>query len=198
MRQQTQAGFAPVTNASSGTGAVYVGRLSKRDLTGAQKMEAVGRHAVRYSLALVLLWIGGMKFTAYEAEGISGFVSHSPLMSWAYSVFSVQGFSALLGGTEIAVALLIAARPLSARAALVGSGWAVGMFLTTLSFLLTTPGVWEASAGGFPALSVLPGQFLAKDFVLFGTSLWLFGDDWRALAAPGPHPRPDQRRATMT
>jgi uncharacterized membrane protein YkgB len=123
-----------------------------------------------------------MKFTAYEAQGISGFVSNSPLMSWAYWVLSVRGFSALLGVTEIVIAMLIASRPFSARAALVGSGLAVGMFLTTLSFLLTTPGVWEASAGGFPALSVVPGQFLAKDFVLFGASLRLFGDDWRALA----------------
>src|SRR5690606_3228306 len=112
---------------------------------------------LRYGLVLVLLWIGGMKFTAYEAAGISGFISNSPLMSWAYSVFSVESFSALLGFTEIAVALLIAARPVSVRAALVGSLLATGMFLTTLSFLLTTPGVWEASAGGFPALSVVPG-----------------------------------------
>jgi uncharacterized membrane protein YkgB len=156
-------------------------------LTWAQKMEAVGRHTVRYSLVLVLLWIGGMKFTAYEAEGIAGFVSNSPLMSWAYSVFSIQGFSALLGGTEIAIALLIAARPLSARSALVGSASAAGMFLTTLSFLLTTPGVWEASAGGFPALSVVPGQFLVKDFVLFGASLWMCGEDWCALTTSRSH-----------
>jgi uncharacterized membrane protein YkgB len=156
-------------------------------LTGAHTVEALGRHAARYGLVLVLFWIGGMKFTAYEAEGISGFVSNSPLMSWAYSVFSVRGFSALLGVTEIAIALLIAARPLSARAALVGSALGTGMFLTTLSFVLTTPGVWEASAGGFPALSVVPGQFLAKDFVLFGASLRLFGDDWRALTAGQSH-----------
>jgi uncharacterized membrane protein YkgB len=102
-------------------------------------------------------------------------------MSWAYSVFSVRGFAALLGVTEIAVALLIASRQLSARTALVGSAMAVGMFLTTLSFLLTTPGVWEPSAGGFPALSVVPGQFLVKDFVLFGASLRLFGEDFRTL-----------------
>jgi uncharacterized membrane protein YkgB len=148
---------------------------------GAKAVEALGRYTARYGLVLALLWIGGMKFTAYEAEGISGFVSNSPLMSWAYSVFSVQSFSALLGVTEIAIALMIASRPFSARAAFVGSGLAVGMFLTTLSFLVTTPGVWEASAGGFPALSVVPGQFLAKDFVLFGASLRLFGDDWRAV-----------------
>jgi len=147
----------------------------------ADLVEALGRHTVRYTLVLVLLWIGGMKFTAYEAEGISGFVSNSPLMSWAYSMFSIRSFSALLGATEIAIALLIAAGPLSSRAAVVGSAAAVGMFSTTLSFLLTTPGVWEPSAGGFPALSVVPGQFLLKDFVLFGASLWMFGEAWHAL-----------------
>jgi uncharacterized membrane protein YkgB len=146
-----------------------------------EAVEALGRQALRYGLVIVLLWIGGMKFTAYEAEGISGFVSNSPPMSWAYSVFSVRGFAALLGVTEIVVALLIASRPLSARTALIGSAMAVGMFLTTLSFLLTAPGVWEPSAGGFPALSVLPGQFLAKDFVLLGASLRLFGEDFRTL-----------------
>jgi uncharacterized membrane protein YkgB len=158
----------------------------------AQWFAGLGRHSVRYSLVLVLLWIGAMKFTAYEAAGISGFVANSPLMSWAYSLFSIQGFSALLGVTEIAVALLIAARPLSARVSLVGSALAAGMFLTTLSFLLTTPGVWEASAGGFPALSVVPGQFLVKDFVLFGAALWLFGDDWRALTTSGSHQQQDK------
>jgi len=158
-------------------------RVAPLSSAGARSVEALGRYTARYGLVLALLWIGGMKFTAYEAEGISGFVSNSPLMSWAYSVFSVKNFSALLGVTEIAIALMIASRPFSARAAFVGSGLAVGMFLTTLSFLVTTPGLWEPSAGGFPALSVVPGQFLVKDFVLFGASLRLFGDDWRALTA---------------
>lgn len=160
--------------------------------TAAQAVEAVGRQSVRYGLVLVLFWIGGMKFTAYEADGISGFVANSPLMSWAYSLFSVRGFSTLLGVTEIATALLIATRPFSVRASLVGSALAVGMFMTTLSFLLTTPGVWEASAGGFPALSVVPGQFLAKDFVLFGAALWLFGQDWRVLTTSASHRQQDE------
>ena len=162
-------------------------RLNRRArpliLTAEPILEAVGRHSIRYGLVLVLFWIGGMKLTAYEAEGISGFVSHSPLMSWAYSVFSVRSFAALLGITEVTVALLIAVRPISARAALVGSTMAIGMFLATLSFLVTTPGVWEATAGGFPALSVVPGQFLVKDFVLLGAALSLLSDDWRTLAA---------------
>ena len=65
--------------------------------TWAERVEAVGRHSARYGLVLVLLWIGGMKFTAYEAAGTSVFVANSPLMSWAYSLFSVQGFSAVPG-----------------------------------------------------------------------------------------------------
>jgi uncharacterized membrane protein YkgB len=152
-----------------------------RTLAWAKRLEAAGRYTLRYGLVLVLVAIGGMKFTAYEAEGISVFVANSPFMSWTYSVVSIRGFAGLLGGIEIAIALIIAARPLSLRASAVGSAAAVGMFLTTLSFLLTTPGVWEPSAGGFPALSVLPGQFLLKDVVLLGASMWLCGDDWLTL-----------------
>src|SRR5262249_36575709 len=74
------------------------------------------------------------------AEGISSFVSNSPLMSWAYKFMSIRGFSAVLGVVEVAIAILIAVRPLSARASILGSALAVGMFLTTLSFLITTPG----------------------------------------------------------
>ena len=58
----------------------------------AERLEAAGRHSLRYGLVLVLLWIGGMKFTAYEAEGISGLVANSPLMAWAYQI-SALGFS---------------------------------------------------------------------------------------------------------
>src|SRR5512146_325920 len=109
------------------------------------QVEAVGRELTRYGLVVVVGWIGLMKFTAYEAEGIRPFVTNSPLMSWVYGLMSVQGFSALLGVIEVAVAALIAARPFSPRASLVGSALAIGMFLTTLSFLVTTPGVWEPS-----------------------------------------------------
>jgi uncharacterized membrane protein YkgB len=93
---------------------------------------------------------------------------------------SHRGFSAVLGVVELTIAILIAARPFSPRASVVGSAVAVGMFLTTLSFLVTTPGVWEPSAGGFPALSGAPGQFLLKDLALLGISLWSFGEAWQA------------------
>jgi uncharacterized membrane protein YkgB len=60
------------------------------------------------------------------------------------------------------------------------------MFLTTLSFLATTPGVWEPSAGGFPALSGFPGQFLIKDLALLGIALWSLGEAWKASQRRGP------------
>jgi len=144
------------------------------------RVEAVGRELARYGLVVVVGWIGLMKFTAYEAEGIRLYVTNSPLMSWVYEFMSVRGFSALLGVIEVGVAVLVAARPLSPRASAVGSALAVGMFLTTLSFLATTPGVWEPSAGGFPALSGKPGQFLLKDLALLGIALWSFGESWKA------------------
>jgi uncharacterized membrane protein YkgB len=140
----------------------------------------VGRELARYGLVAVVAWIGLMKFTGYEAEGIRPLVAHSPLLSWIYGLMSVRAFSAVLGVVEIAVALLIAARPFSPRASAVGSALAIGMFLTTLSFVVTTPGVWEPSAGGFPALSAMPGQFLIKDLALLGISLWSLGESWQA------------------
>jgi reactive chlorine resistance protein C len=144
------------------------------------QVEAVGRELTRYGLVVVVGWIGLMKFTAYEAEGIHSFVAFSPLLSWVYGLTSVRGFSGVLGVVEVAIALLIAARPFSPHASALGSALAVGMFLTTLSFLVSTPGVWEASLGGFPALSALPGQFLIKDLALLGISLWSLGEAWHA------------------
>ena len=149
------------------------------------RAEAIGRELARYGLVVVVVWIGLMKFTNYEAEGISGFVANSPLMSWVYGFMSVRSFSAVLGVVEVAIALLIALRPIWPRASALGSALAIGMFLTTLSFLITTPGVWEPSLGGFPALSAAPGQFLIKDLALLGIALWSLGESWTAAEQPG-------------
>lgn len=146
----------------------------------ANSVQLAGGYLLRYGLVLVLAWIGAMKFTAYEANGIQGLVATSPLMSWMYGVLSLQGVSNLLGVVEISTALLIALRPLSARLAIIGSCLAILTFLTTLTFLFSLPG-WEPSLGGFPALSD-SGGFLLKDAVLFGASVWSLGE---ALTADG-------------
>jgi len=146
------------------------------------KLEAAGLYVARYSLVLVLVWIGLMKFTAYEAGAIQPLVANSPLMSWLYAVFSVQATSNLIGVAEIAAGLLIAIRPWSAAAAVLGSLMAVATFVITLTFLFSTPG-WEASLGGFPALSVAPGQFILKDAVLLGAAIWSLGEALRHVGA---------------
>ncbi len=142
------------------------------------KLEGIGGLIIRYGLVLILLWIGGMKFTAYEAKGLEGIVSTSPLLSWGYQVFSLQGFSNLLGVTEIAFALLIAARPLAPLASALGSFGAIGMFLVTLSFFFSAAGIW-AKDYGFPVLGGT-GQFLVKDILLLGAAVWTAGESLRA------------------
>jgi len=144
-------------------------------------IENVGKHIVRWGLVVVLAWIGGMKFTSYEAMGIQPLVAHSPFISWMYDFLSIRSFSAMLGCIEIATATLLALRYVSPIASAAGSVLAIGLFATTLSFLFTTPG-WEASLGGFPALSAMPGQFLLKDIVLFGAAVWSFGESLRAIS----------------
>ena len=133
-----------------------------------------GRLLVRYGLVAVIAWIGALKYGTYEAAAIQPLIAHSPLLSWLYHIFSVRALGAALGTAEITAALLIALRPLWPRVSAVGSAFGVLLFLGTLSFLFTTPGV--TAAGGFPVLSVLPGQFLLKDLVLLGAALWTLGD----------------------
>src|SRR3954451_22343911 len=148
----------------------------------AERLNTIGIHITRYGLVIVLLWIGGMKFTSYEAAGIKALRARSPPMGWGDRFRWGGGVSAFLGVVEIAIGLLIAARPLWAMGSAVGGALASGMFLTTLSFLLTTPG-WEPSLGGFPALSAMPGQFLLKDVVLLGASLFTAGESLEAAGS---------------
>src|SRR5438132_979776 len=104
------------------------------------RVQALGSLVLRYGLVLVIGWIGLMKFTEYEAKGIEPLVAHSPLMSWLYGFLTVRAFSNALGIVEVAIAILIGLRHWSAKVSALGSGGAVLMFLSTLSFLFSTPG----------------------------------------------------------
>jgi uncharacterized membrane protein YkgB len=131
------------------------------------------------SLALIYTWFGGMKFTAYEAEGLIGLVSNNPLLSWTYSLFSPRDFSSLLGVIELSIGALIAARVFNPIYSTVGGLLSAGLFVTTLSFMVTTPGVIVPELG-FPAITVAPGQFLLKDVGLLALSLWIAVDSFIA------------------
>lgn len=129
--------------------------------------------AIRYALVVIFVWFGLQKFSAYEANAIAGLAINSPIFSLLHKTLGVQGFSNFIGVTEIMAAICIAAHPLSARLGILGGIIASATFFVTLSFMFTTPGVAEASAGGFPIISVLPGQFLLKDLVLLAVSIRL-------------------------
>ena len=137
-----------------------------------------GAAVLRYGLVVLVLWFGIFKFTPTEAHAIQPLVANSPLLSWLYAFTDVRGASRIIGVAEIVIALLIAARPLSSRASAVGSIGAIVMFLTTLSFLVTTPGSWGVVDGVLVPTGA--GGFLIKDLLLLGAALWTAAE---ALAA---------------
>ena len=140
---------------------------------------AIAALVARYALVIVIAWFGAMKFTYYESHGISPLVANSPYMSWLYDIMSISTFGRFLGSFELFAALLLALKPWYPKASVLGGILACLFFLNTLGFMITTPDVGEASAGGFPVLSA-NGQFLMKDIALFGLALWLLVDAFDA------------------
>lgn len=139
------------------------------------RVESAGATVMRCGLALIFLWFGAMKFTNYEASGVANFVMPSPLVGWWHAVVGIQGTSDVLGVFEISTGVLLLAGFVSPILSAIGGAMGIITFLTTVSFFFTTPGVSEPLAGGFPALSAKPGQFLLKDLGLLGASIFTFG-----------------------
>lgn len=117
-------------------------------------------------VAMVLLWIGGMKFYEFEAKAIVGLVETSPFMSWLYTVFSVQGASNVIGGFDVLFAVLLGAGILiNNKKLIIVSGLAcLSVFLMTQTFLITATGALSSGA-----LLDRLGQFVIKD-------LWYVGN----------------------
>ncbi|OBK20317.1 hypothetical protein A5635_25385 [Mycobacterium asiaticum] len=143
----------------------------------ADKITSLGQLVARYGLVLVLAWIGFGKYVKMESKVL---IEHSPLMSWIYDFLSVTAVARALGTMEIVAALLIATLPVWPRVSVLGSALAIVLFLGTVSFLFTTPGLFATHAAGIPVLTALPGQFLLKDLVLLGVAIWTLGDALRA------------------
>jgi uncharacterized membrane protein YkgB len=126
---------------------------------------------LRWALVIVFFWFGGMKFTAYEALGNAPLIDHSPIMSWLNVLFGVRGASGVIGVIELSTAVALAIGAFSPVASALGAAMSSTTFIITLSFFLSTPGVAEPAAGGFPAISAPIGQFLLKDLVLLAASI---------------------------
>jgi len=138
------------------------------------ELERLGVTLLRYSLVFILLYFGLFKFTPTEARAIQPLLEHSPLLSWMYSILGVDAVSRVIGIAELTIAGLILARPWSGSLSAVGSLAAAGMFLTTLSFLLTTPGMLQW-VDGFPGPSPA-AAFLLKDVFLLGGAVVTAGE----------------------
>jgi uncharacterized membrane protein YkgB len=151
-----------------------------RDEGTGLRLRAFAGNAMVIALAVIFIWIGAMKFTSYEAQSIAPFVMNSPLLSWMYPVFGIQGSAVAIGIYEILTGTLLLARWFAPNWSAVGAALASLTFIVTLSLMLTTPGVTAAEAGGFPVLSAEIGQFLAKDLVLLSVALYILGDSLAA------------------
>jgi uncharacterized membrane protein YkgB len=125
--------------------------------------EDVGIGVLRYGVVFLLVVIGAAKYFAFEAEGIRPLVENSPFLSWMLGAFGVRGTSSIIGTIEIATGLAIASRPFAPTVSAFGSAAGVLTFLTTLSFLFSTPGVLSLK---HPA-----SGFLMKDVVLLGACI---------------------------
>jgi uncharacterized membrane protein YkgB len=125
-------------------------------------------------MVVMLLWAGSYKMTAPGAEGIVPLVSNSPLISWHFKVFGPYIGSDIIGLTEITAALLIIAGYLMPKAGVIGGLITCGMFFTTSTMVITTPGAIISVPGiqGMRYMSFL-GLFLFKDVISLGVSFFL-------------------------
>ena len=120
-------------------------------------IETIAPRFLRYSLAVILIWIGALKFV--DPSPVVGLLKASlPFLASA-------GFVSVLGAVEVVVGIALVAGFMLRYAGLV----LLGLFAGTLLIFLIAPAVSYGDAG-FPLLSLV-GQFLLKDLVLFGASL---------------------------
>ena len=119
--------------------------------------------------AITLLWIGIFKFTPTEAKDIQDVVKHSPFTSWLNTVLSVQQVSKFIGIFEIVTALLLILQIFWKRLSFIAGLLGSMIFLVTISFLFSTPGMFTTVDG----LLVANG-FILKDIALLGICIQVF------------------------
>lgn len=180
----------------------------------AASAQQLGINLIRVAVLIIFVWIGGLKFWNYEAEGIVPFVANSPFMNFFYtqkapdykSYKLKEGefdqakhewhqknntyvFSRGLGILIMSIGILTFLGMFFPKIGLVGAGLAIIMTLGTLSFLVTTPEVWVPNLGsgefGFPLLSGA-GRLVIKDTaILAGVIVLLSESAQRILKTHG-------------
>lgn len=136
------------------------------------RLQRHAQHIAVSGLLLVFFWIGVMKFFDFEAQALVPLIQQSPIMSWGYVVFSVQGFSNLIGIVELSAVLLVVLGRYWPRAGAAGSMILIASLLVTLSFMISSATV--RLDHGIPVLQK-GGGFLLKDLTLLGVAVGLLG-----------------------
>ncbi len=111
-----------------------VSGTATQSASAAYRIEVAGAAIVRWSIVLLLLFFGTLKWTKAEADAIAPFVVNSPALHWL-TVFGRQSASEFVGEfvgvLELAIAVLIALRRWRPRLAMIGGFLGTVMFLTT-------------------------------------------------------------------
>ena len=162
------------------------------------RLDKFGKKAIRFGIVVIFIWIGGLKFFTYEADGVVPFVANSPFLSFFYNhpaeykkhinkegefipanhqwhtENNTYGFSIGLGAFLVTVGLFVAAYKIVPLASMFASGLVFVMTVGTLSFLITTPESWVPHLGdnqwGFPYLSGR-GRLVIKDIAILGGAI---------------------------
>ncbi|AZL84856.1 DUF417 family protein [Aliivibrio salmonicida] len=119
-----------------------------------------------FGVVLTLLWIGVFKFTPTEAAAIEPLVANHPLIGWIYNFLSVQMVSNIIGLTEIIIAIGLIAGFFNPKIGYLSGLLALFTFITTLSFMITTPNTWKVVDG-----VLITNFFLLKDIVFVAIAL---------------------------
>ena len=144
----------------------------------AASTQKLGINLIRVAILIIFVWIGGLKFYNYEAEGIVPFVANSPFMSFFYTKSAPEYKEYKLKEGEFNEAK----HQWHVENNTYGFSHGLGiliMAIGTLSFLVTTPEVWVPDLGsgehGFPLLTGV-GRLVIKDTAIIAGAIVVFSD----------------------
>jgi len=138
-------------------------------------------HFARASMVIIFFFFGYQKWFQYEAQGLIPYISHGPLIFWMYPVFGIRGATWFLGVSEWLFGALLFCGFWNKKAGILGALGSCFSFISTFTIIPFFPNGWEASAGGFPAMTEHVG-FLMKDLVLLAVSFYLLQEDVKRVS----------------
>jgi uncharacterized membrane protein YkgB len=138
--------------------------------------EDLDHHLIRASMVIIFFFFGYQKWWAYEAERLIPYISNGPLIFWLYPAFGMRGATRFLGVSEWTFGTLLFLGFWNKRLGILGALGSCATFIGTVTIIPFMPDGWDASAGGFPAMTGnVP--FLMKDIVLLAVSVYLLRQD---------------------